>query len=281
MVDLEIIRRAQIDAAERVIIDDFRKRERQAINEKSLPEIIVVVKGITGACLHKLRDLLPEHLLYPIIKENDFVMVWSFEHDAWWRPDHCGYTNEEEQAGLYPRKEAEEICRKANHNSLNEEIVEIEPDLKKQIRELIEEINRQDNRATAFPYYFAVQELEWMPDPEGYNWGEEQREIVVIDDCCYCKKTYRETVNEELDGLLPISDEAFDELWEKDKQTQTGVWITKGVFLTEIAANRFIEANAHNYGKMRTYVKHFYRNSQMELVFKALEAFAETRIKRR
>lgn len=258
--------------------DEFSKH----LAEKLFPHFTVNVKGITGACLHHLHEILPEHLVYPIIKENDLVMIWSFEHDAWWRPDHCGYTTSEEHAGLYPREEAKEICRKANYGSLNEEIVEIEPDLKKRVRELIEEINRQDNRATAHPYYFAVQELQWFPDSEGYNWGEEQREVGIIDDRCYDKESFRDTLNEwREEDECDLRDEEFEEIWERDKQTQTGMWITKGVFLTETAANRFIEANVHNFGKTRTYVEHFYRNSQMELVFKALEAYAETRIKRR
>ena len=126
-----------------------------------------------------------------------------------------------------------------------------------------------------------MQELEWFPDPEGYNWGEEQREVVVVDDCCYDKEKFFEWLKESSDEDNDDIPEDVEEIWERDKQTQTGMWITKGVFLTEIAANRFIEANAHNFGKTRTYVEHFYRNSQMELVFKALEAYSETRIKRR
>jgi hypothetical protein len=35
--------------------------------------------------------------------------VWSMEHDAWWRPNHCGYTNSLFDAGLYTKAQADEI----------------------------------------------------------------------------------------------------------------------------------------------------------------------------
>src|SRR4051794_17114766 len=89
----------------------------------------------------------------------DLVKIWSFEHDAWWRSGSRGYTCNEAEAGLYDRKEAEQIVASANSGGrLHEEIVEIEtPPLKEQFAALIREINAQDNRATASPYYFVVQ----------------------------------------------------------------------------------------------------------------------------
>ena len=249
MLNQAIIQRAKIEAAEKEVIRDLREMEITAAKERGI----------------------------------ELVRIWSFEHDAWWRADHCGYTADKDIAGLYPRQEAEDICRRANYGGmLNEEIVEIGRNLKSEIRDLIEEINRQDNRATAHPYYFAVQELEWMPDPEGYAWGSEQREVGVLDDRCYDKESFREILNDlREEDECDLRDEEFEEIWERDKQMQTGMWITKGIFLTEIEANKFIQANAHNLGKTRTYVEHFYRNSQMELVFEALEEFAGTRIRRR
>lgn len=45
---------------------------------------------------------------------TDKVLIWSFEHDAWWAPNECGYTKQRERAGLYDRGRAKEICAKAN-----------------------------------------------------------------------------------------------------------------------------------------------------------------------
>jgi len=32
---------------------------------------------------------------------NTMVMIWSGEHQAWWRPNYCGYTIYREAAGIY------------------------------------------------------------------------------------------------------------------------------------------------------------------------------------
>lgn len=42
-------------------------------------------------------------------------LVWSNEHDAWWRPNRCGYTGELWDAGRYTESDAAEICRKASY----------------------------------------------------------------------------------------------------------------------------------------------------------------------
>lgn len=40
--------------------------------------------------------------------------IWSFEHQAWWKPDRNGYTNNRMLAGRYSLDEALRICRDAN-----------------------------------------------------------------------------------------------------------------------------------------------------------------------
>jgi hypothetical protein len=43
---------------------------------------------------------------------DDYV-VWSNEHQCWWRSNQCGYTRHLDQAGRYEREEALKICRAA------------------------------------------------------------------------------------------------------------------------------------------------------------------------
>lgn len=42
------------------------------------------------------------------------VMIFSLEHDAWWRPNSHGYSREQSEAGLYDEEEAVAIVRQAN-----------------------------------------------------------------------------------------------------------------------------------------------------------------------
>lgn len=40
-------------------------------------------------------------------------LVWSNQHGMWWRANQRGYTQRIEEAGRYPREEAEAIVRHA------------------------------------------------------------------------------------------------------------------------------------------------------------------------
>jgi hypothetical protein len=51
------------------------------------------------------------------------VLIWSFEHNAWWAPGWSGYVMDAERAGRYSLAEAERICRRANIAEFNEAIV--------------------------------------------------------------------------------------------------------------------------------------------------------------
>jgi hypothetical protein len=46
----------------------------------------------------------------------DYV-IWSFEHDAWWRPGSWGYTRELAEAGHYMKAAAAAIVMNANSYS--------------------------------------------------------------------------------------------------------------------------------------------------------------------
>lgn len=44
---------------------------------------------------------------------SDNYLIWSNEHQLWWRPNNRGYTSDLSQAGRYHRSEALAICGKA------------------------------------------------------------------------------------------------------------------------------------------------------------------------
>lgn len=37
-------------------------------------------------------------------------LIWSTEHNAYWRPDSAGYTRIQSEAGRYSEQEAQAIC---------------------------------------------------------------------------------------------------------------------------------------------------------------------------
>jgi len=41
-------------------------------------------------------------------------VIWSFEHNAWWGPDRCGYVSDLADAGRYSHAEVDEIVGAAN-----------------------------------------------------------------------------------------------------------------------------------------------------------------------
>jgi hypothetical protein len=45
--------------------------------------------------------------------QKDLYLIWSYQHEAWWRPGSHGYTWDIVGAGLYGKGEAEAIVKNA------------------------------------------------------------------------------------------------------------------------------------------------------------------------
>lgn len=65
--------------------------------------------SISGLTYQRVCDVLEEATNAP----PDAWLVWSHEHNAFWRANEAGYTRFIESAGRYTRAEAEAICRDA------------------------------------------------------------------------------------------------------------------------------------------------------------------------
>jgi hypothetical protein len=55
----------------------------------------------------------------------NLYLVWSIEHDAWWRPGWMGYTIALAEAGRYSREEGEKILARANFVRVNECLIPV------------------------------------------------------------------------------------------------------------------------------------------------------------
>lgn len=45
---------------------------------------------------------------------NSYWHIWSIEHGMWWRKSHQGYTEIQDEAGVYTYEEALKIVKNAN-----------------------------------------------------------------------------------------------------------------------------------------------------------------------
>lgn len=46
-------------------------------------------------------------------------LIWSLEHNGWWKPNNCGYTQSIKEAGRYSYPEAREILQGANYGKFD------------------------------------------------------------------------------------------------------------------------------------------------------------------
>jgi hypothetical protein len=151
-------------------------------------------------------------------------------------------------------------------------------------KELAKRLKTQDNRATALPIIFLLQDVEerrafdsgefvLFPD-DCEEWRGESEDDIVSQILEYKKEDIEEC---EIDNY----DKAVDDLLNEIKEEVEGncyqmnyEFVTKRIFLTEQAANNHLKSNAHHYSdKARIFVDHCWRDPEMELVYKILTSF--------
>jgi hypothetical protein len=150
--------------------------------------------------------------------------------------------------------------------------------------DLSKEINTQDNRATAKPYYFSV--METVEEATGEGMGEE---VWVCDGsiALRTKEDIKEAVYEWKDWDLENKDhqEKFnklnsfeiDEILEKNyrKVSITQKERHSNCFLTFKAYKQHVKVNGHNLKNPQSFLNHAYRNEEMERLFDFLTGLTE------
>jgi hypothetical protein len=68
---------------------------------------------------------------------QSMFLIWSFEHDAWWAPERCGYTKDIAKAGMYSLEEAGQICIDASYSGVAQEVM-LPAECRENVRKLIE-----------------------------------------------------------------------------------------------------------------------------------------------
>lgn len=155
-------------------------------------------------------------------------------------------------------------------------------------KELAIRLKTQDNRGTALPIAFLLQDVEerrtfdqgdfvLFNDDNGEIWRGDSEDDII--------KQILEIRKEDIEDPYDSDEAAFDKeeaRIEEEIRDEVGgncyemehEFVTKRIFLTEEAANNHLKLNNHHYSdKARIYVDHFWRDPEMELVYKILTSF--------
>jgi hypothetical protein len=151
--------------------------------------------------------------------------------------------------------------------------IEITDEMYDFLIELSKELNTQDHRATAMPYFFQIQTQEEVAVPEGCG-----------TQCYHSDGSKIETDKEIIDAIYDwhdgnISKKKIKEMddWEKEELLEKAGWDKayydfedhyENAFLTAKACKEHIRLNSYHYHKPVDYLSHAFRNPELEMVLK-------------
>lgn len=142
------------------------------------------------------------------------------------------------------------------------------------LKSLIQEIDSQSNRATASPYYYVIQVRKERIAPVG-NKG---------DKTLYWHDGEYMEADDWADSLDFESEEKFLAWWEEEHPYEEPLEVEyyrgdanihSNVFFTEKACHKHIEQNHYHFIEPHSYVKHAWRNPEMENLFKAIREIVD------
>jgi len=139
------------------------------------------------------------------------------------------------------------------------------------VRGLMSAIDEQDNRCTASPYFYVIRDEEYRAVPEGC--GDESR--YMYDGESFTYEQLKEMFSEEMSGM-PFEDfleSHYVESYDVKKESMTPE--NHNVFFTEKACLRHLEQNRHHFRNPYSYVRHAFRNPEIENIFKVLREIAK------
>lgn len=134
-------------------------------------------------------------------------------------------------------------------------------------------MKEQDNRITASPYIFQVQETRMIPTFEGGSdktvWWSSEYEIELRTDEEIRSFLYDYTEETE-DNIDTLSSDGLNDFISEYKDFklfyETENRTLSNVFFTEDSCEEHIKINGHNLHRPRSYVSHCYRNKEIETI---------------
>ncbi len=141
------------------------------------------------------------------------------------------------------------------------------------LKEFIFEIDSQDNRATAKPIQFLLQQKKIYVAHDDYTFNSKTvyHHHCMEDGSC---ETYNDAI-EKLKNYGYEGDELDSEIKNIKKLQICHYWETIQSFFTEKGVKRHVELNGHNLGEYRSYVVHSFRNPEIKCLFEAIRAMVK------
>jgi hypothetical protein len=171
--------------------------------------------------------------------------------------------------------------------------IEISDELYDQLMDIVKEMTTQDNRCTAYPFFYQIRDWERVYDSDlngsipilidrngDYTTVESSKDLME-----YLEYRDIEFDKEEINGLWEDYQTGFgweleEYLEEKgltdlEKMSYSLEPVYKNAFLTEKEAQRHLETNHYHYHpNADTYVNHAWRNYDMETLHKFITEIA-------
>ncbi len=141
---------------------------------------------------------------------------------------------------------------------------------------LSNELNTQDNRATAMPYIFQIETKEQIAVPKGCGseaWNCDGTLIETEDEIKEAVFEWKEWDEENQDDYDRLKDYEIEEIlevagWDKVNYDFTNRY--QNAFLTAKSCKEHIVSNSHHYTNPVDYLSHAFRNPELEMVMKFL-----------
>jgi len=108
-------------------------------------EMALIGGPLSGDWVEIIQPVLASRL-GPVIEaiSSPLWLVWSNEHEAWWKPKRCGYTLTIAEAGRYTLAAALSCCdtRSVRPDGVPNEITQPSPELVESLRAALEQMEK-------------------------------------------------------------------------------------------------------------------------------------------
>ena len=148
--------------------------------------------------------------------------------------------------------------------------IQIKRETLKSIQDIAHELEFQDNRATAKPYFLVIRTKRWRTTLDSHAHGETRTVRINEDDDSTEFKSFEEYCA-WAKAYDPDDDSDLAAGWDKlPEYTLEAYYDESNVFLTDKGFDEHVRLNKHNLGECHTYMKHAFRNPEMDAIFKLI-----------